>query len=401
MERRHGAQRTAYEKEFTMSRNMRLTAAVMALAALTLVVVSASSASGRAKASRTTSTTPLAQIALDLKAAEGVPRFKPFGGPINVHRLSGKKIFWIPFASAPGTVAIGDAMASVGNFVGVTVTACNNHGTPTEWSACLQQALSTKQDLVVLNADPSVLGPQLRALHAAGIPVLSAHFFPEGVTVHSAACTGCSAGITAVQPASFYASYKVMADWAIVDSKGTADVLAAELPGLAPTIAMDAAMKHEFARCKGCVFKPLATSVQDIIGSGFQSALSSALNADPKIGYVLNEVGSSVPATLSALNIAGRTNVKAGSRGGSVPELTFIQQGTAMKMTVGEPARWVGFAAMDNAFRILLHKPANPAPTPVRLFTTANISAVGNPPNDEAGYGSWVKGYLKEWGYHH
>lgn len=376
-------------------------AAVTALAALTLVVVSAASASARAKASRAISTTTLAKMALDVKAAEAVPRFRPFGGPIDVHSLKGKKIFWIPFASAPGTVAIGDAMASVGNFVGVSVTACNNHGSPTEWSACLQEALSTKQDLVVLNADPSVLGPQLEALRAAGIPVLSAHYFPEGTTVSSAACTGCSAGITAVQPASFKASYKLMADWAIVDSKGTAHVLAAEIPGQAPTIAMDAAMRREFAKCKGCVFTPLPVSVQDIIGSGFQTALSSALNADPKIGYVLNEVGSSVAATLSALNIAGRTNVKVASRGGSTGELALVQQGTAMKMTIGEPARWVGFAAMDNAFRILLHKPTDPAATPVRLFTTANISAVGSPPSDEKGYGSWVEGYLKEWGYHH
>jgi ABC-type sugar transport system substrate-binding protein len=379
-----------------MFRNKRLAvvaAPVLVLAAVALFM-STTTASGTTKA------TPLAQIALELKQGQAVPRFEPFGGRINVKSLRGKKITWVPFASSPGTVKIGDAMAGVGRYVGINVTACNNRGTPTEWSACLQQALSTNQDLVVLNADPSVLGPQLEALRAAGIPVLSAHFFPEGTGVKSAACKGCSAGVTAVQPASFNASYKLMADWAIVESKGTAHVLAALIPGLAPTVAMENAMKREFARCKGCVYKTLAVSVQDILGSGFQTALSSALNADPKIGYVLNEVGASVPATLATLNITGRSDVKASSRGGSAGELALLQQGTAFRMTVGEPATWIGFAAMDNAFRILLHKPTNPAATPVRVFTRENVSAVGNPPSVDKGYGSWIKGYLKLWGYH-
>jgi ribose transport system substrate-binding protein len=380
---------------------MRLATAVAALLALTVAAVfaSASSASGPAKASRATATTPLAQIALELKQAEAVPRFKPFGGPINVKSLRGKKIFWVPFASAPGVTAIFDAMVNAGNHAGVTVTSCENHGRPTEWSACLQQALSTKQDLVVLNADPSVLGPDLQALHAAGIPVLSAHYFPEGISVKSAACTGCSAGITAVQPAPFKSSYKLLADWAIVDSKGKGHVLAAVLPGFAPTVAMEDSLQREFARCPSCTYSPLPVSIQDIIGTGFQTAVSSALNADPKIGYLLNEVDSSVPAAISALNIAGRTDVKTASRGGDPGMLALLKQGTALQMEVGDPAGWVGYATMDNVFRILLHKPTNPAATPVRVFIRTNVSAAGDPPSPYQGYGKlWIKGYLKLWG---
>jgi ribose transport system substrate-binding protein len=54
---------------------------------------------------------------------------------------------------------------------------------------------------------------------------------------------------------------------------------------------------------------------------------------------------------------------------------------------------------MDNAFRILLGKPANPAPNPVRVFTRENIKVVGNPPSTYKGYGNaFIKGYLKLWG---
>jgi ribose transport system substrate-binding protein len=66
---------------------------------------------------------------------------------------------------------------------------------------------------------------------------------------------------------------------------------------------------------------------------------------------------------------------------------------------VGDPAGWVGYATMDNAFRILLHKPTSPAATPVRVFIRGNVSAAGDPPSAYEGYGKlWIKGYLKLWG---
>lgn len=379
-----------------MFRNKRLAAVaapVLVLAAVALM--STTTASG------TTKQTPLAQIAKELKEAQAPPVFKPFGGAINIKSLRGKKITFVPFAPSPQNKVIGDTMQRIGKLkrVGVNVTVCNNRGTPAEWNSCLQQAVTTKQDLVVLNGAPVAVGPALQALKAAGIPVLSQHYFPEGVGLADAACVGCANGITAVQPAPFARAAKAMADWAIVDSKGKANVLIAVLPGFAPTDAMTAAWNKEFSRCGGCAVQYLPVSVQDILGTGFQTAIGAALNKNPNLRYILEEVSAGVPATIAALNIAGRKDVKIATRGGDTGEFDLMQQGTALEMDAGEPSIWIAYLSMDNAFRILLHKPTNPAPNPLRVFTKDNVKLVGTPPSTYKGYGlDYIKGYLKHWG---
>lgn len=359
--------------------------AVLAMLAVTGSIVAADS--------------PLSTLRKAIRAAKAVPVFKAHLPPIDVSSLRGKKITVIPFASSPQNVAIDDAMKQVGAKTGVAVTVCDNHGQPAEWSQCLQQALATKQDAVVLNADPAVVGPQLQALKAANIPVLQAHFFPEGTKAGDSRCTGCSAGVTAVQPAPFKAAYRLMADWAIVDGKGKADALVAVIPGLAPTVAMLGQVKAEFAKCRGCKYKVINVSVADILGSGFQTAIASALNRDPKVTYVLDEVGVAVPATVSALNIAGRKNVKVAGFGGTTGELALMQQKTPMAMDSAEPAAWIGYASMDGAFRLMLGKRTDPIATPVRVFTRDNVKQVGNPPSATKGYGNtYIGGYEQLWG---
>jgi ribose transport system substrate-binding protein len=375
----------------TMFRSKSLAVAVVALMAVALSTT----------AGATPQATPVAQLAKQLELAKKPPLFKPFGGPINISSLRGKKITFVPFAASPQNQIIGATMKRIGDLrrVGVTVTVCNNRGTAAEWNQCLQQAVTTKQDLVVLNGAPVAVGPALQALKAAGIPVLSQHYFPENVRVTSAACTGCAAGITHVQPAPFARAAKLMADWAIVDSKGRANVLITILPGFAPTDAMVAQFKRQFAKCSGCRYEFLENSVQDLLGTGFQTAVAAALNKNPNLRYILEEVAIGVPATIAALNITGRRNVKIATRGGDTGEFDLLQQGTALHMDVGGPSLWIAYLSMDNAFRILLGKPANPAPNPVRVFTRENVKVVGDPPSTYKGYGNaFIKGYLKLWG---
>jgi ribose transport system substrate-binding protein len=338
-------------------------------------------------------------LTAELSRAEAVPAFTAPGPPLNIASLRGKKIFVIPFASSPQNVAIDTAMQQVGAKTGIQVSVCNNHGTPSEWSQCLQQALSTKQDLVVMNAAPAVLAPQLEALKAAKIPVLSAHYFPEGVTPTDPACTGCSAGVSAVQPAPFAQSARLMADWTISDSNGKADVLVTVIPGFAPTDAMESQFKAEFARCPGCKYKLLPVTVADVLGSGFGTAVSSALNADPNVDYVIDEVDLAVPATVAALNLAGRKHVKIAAFSGTVGALQEMEKNGPVAMDAGEPGAWIGYESMDDAFRMLLGKPPYQGPTPVRVFTPANVRQAGAPPSATEGYGSgYVSGYMKLWG---
>ena len=57
-----------------------------------------------------------------------------------------------------------------------------NQGNPTQWATGMNQAISQKADLIILDAgiDPKLLIPQLRRAKAANIKVLVNHLYQNG-----------------------------------------------------------------------------------------------------------------------------------------------------------------------------------------------------------------------------
>lgn len=355
---------------------------------------SGGSASG---SSTTASSTTLAQLNTELSAASAVPTFKSTLPAIDVKSLAGKKIFLVPLAPSAASMAENDALKDAATASAVTLTICNNQGKQSQWAQCLSQALSTRQDAVIVEVDPSVVRPQLQALKAAGIPVLSNHYYPAGQSASAV-------DVSAIQPAAFGTAAKLMADWVIKDSNGQAQVLIALLPGFAPTPPMQSAFESEFKqKCPSCTYKLVNVSISDLQGSGFQTSMSSALNANPKVNYIISQVDSLLPGTSAALTTTGRPNVKITSFNGTTDGLATIQKSAGksggLVMDVGEPSAWIAYAAMDNTFRLLLKMPTDPNPTPLRVFTAANAADAGTPPTVTAGYGNaYINGYLRLWG---
>lgn len=339
------------------------------------------------------------QLRAKLEAASAQPEFEATGGPIDISSLRGKTLFNVPLATTPENQAIGDAMRQVADETGIKMTSCENQGKSDQLSQCLDQALSTRQSVVVLHADPAGLGPQLQALKAAGIPVLSLHYFAEGTDIDDPACKGCPAGVTAVQPLPLAEPAELMADWVITQG-GDVNALVPMITGLAPTVVMQASIESEFEKqCPACQYKILPISVADALGGAYQTSLSSALNADPKINYIISQTDFLLPATMAALKTTGRNDIKVTSRQGTPDALKLIAAGENLAMDVGEPAPWVGYAAMDNSFRLMLGKPTDPKSTPVRVWTADNVKEAGTPPTVTDGYGdAYVDGYRKLWG---
>ena len=69
-------------------------------------------------------------------------------------------------------------------------------------------------------------------------------------------------------------------------------------------------------------------------------------------------------------------------------------------MDAGESLAWVGWASMDQVFRVLAgERPASTEHTPLRVFDATNAGEAGRPPRFDTGYGSaYVDGYGKLWG---
>jgi ribose transport system substrate-binding protein len=69
-------------------------------------------------------------------------------------------------------------------------------------------------------------------------------------------------------------------------------------------------------------------------------------------------------------------------------------------MDVGENLAWVGWASMDQAFRVIAgERPVRSERTPLRVFEDSNVDQTGAPPRFDRGYGdAYVDGYRKLWG---
>ncbi len=379
--------------------------ALVAAGALILAACSSSSSSSSVASSTSTTaaTSTVPQAVLDNLAKNMVPSgFVAPGDSINISSLKGKKIFDIPSVPNPFLQSISAAMKAAAQKAGMVYTKFDNQAQVSQWIQGINQAISSKQDIIVLNGapDPRALGPSLQAAKKAGIPVIVMHFHDNSDPIPPA-CQGC-ADVTATVSAPFYDAGKAAADWMIKDSAGSANVLIVGGSDILPSPGTIDAMKTEFtAYCPGC-----KTTVTNIPVSDWntktQSVIQAQLQANPSINYVYvlydAMVAGAVPA-VRTLNLTGK--VKIASYNGSPFALDYIRQsnGSLVAMNVGEDTPGIGYATMDQVFRVLLKKPPVAERTPIRIWDNTNISEAGNPAVSGQGYGDvYTNGYLKLWG---
>jgi ribose transport system substrate-binding protein len=379
------------------------------LAAVAVAGIAALATAGFSAGGRQSQQGPdLAHVAKQVAQFKALPKFVSPGPPIDVAKLRGKTMFLIPLGSQiPFNQVIEKTMRGLAKEVGVKYTYFPTQGQPSQWVAGMAQALTQKPDIIVLNTapDPRLLQPQLAQARKAGIPVVVTHFFDESAKLppacHKASAT-CVAGVTANVPAPFNRAAKAEADWIINDSKGKANVLVITSKDAAPTAGIVETMKTEFARYCGSsctlAFRDVPVSQWQ---SKTQSEVQSGLINDPKVNYVLPLYDAmtqfAVPGVVAS-NRVGR--VKVVSFNGTAFALKMIEDGNVMAMDVGEDLDWLGYANMDQVFRVLAGmKPTSTEHTPVRIFDKTNVQQAGKPPRDNTGYGSaYVTGYRKLWG---
>lgn len=360
-----------------------------------------SSSGGSSSGSSGSGTESDGSAAAEVKRLRKVPTFTAPGPAIDVKALKGKKIFVIPISATGLDSGIHEAEAAIADKLGITLTYYPTQGQVSQWVQGMQTAIAQKPDLIMLEAapDPRQLQPQIAQAKAAGIPVLVSHFYdtemPDPPT-----CEGCAAGVTAVVKAPLTAAARAEANWIITDSGGKANVLFIGLSDVLPTPGIVKAFQDEFAKnCPAC-----KVTVQNIplsqLATGLTTTVSSALTKDPSINYIDPLGDALVPGVLPALHSTGRTEVKVVSFNGSPGVLKYIAQGDANVVAdVGESADWIGFANMDQAFRVMLGQPTVEQNTPIRIWDKTNIAEQGQDPSYTKGFGdAYANGYYQLWG---
>jgi ribose transport system substrate-binding protein len=265
----------------------------------------------------------------------------------------------------------------------------------------MNAAIAAAPDIIVLNTapDPRLLQPQLEAAKDAGIPVLVTHFYDDS-SPEPPDCDGCAAGVTALVTAPFYVAGEAAANWMIQDSDGTANVLLIGAEDALPSPGTIERMQETFTNnCPACEVKVLNIPIADW-NTKTQGEVQSALTADPDITYVYPLYDAMVAGAVPAVETVGRAEtVKVASYNGSPYVLEFIQDGNIAAMDVGEDTVGIGYANMDQAFRILLGEPTVPERTPIRIFDSTNVDDAGTPPEVGTGYGNALaEGFTQLWG---
>jgi ribose transport system substrate-binding protein len=204
------------------------------------------------------------------------------------------------------------------------------NATATDPGAAIQQAIDAGVDYIATTGFPVALFKQQMAqAKAKGIPIFMCYStdVPGGPTnnLYSDCYDSTAAN----------AYGKSMADFLIVHSQGTANVLVVTIPTYPILTAQVDAMRAELnSSCGGCKLSTLETTVNDLAGGAVPQNVSSYLQAHPDVRYVFFTYNGLETAVPTALRSAGLlSNVKLVGTQGLQAQMKEIVDGTSLAWT--------------------------------------------------------------------
>ena len=187
----------------------------------------------------------------------------------------------------------------------------------------------------------------------------------------------------------------------IADSGGTANILVITSNDARSTRPLLNGLMAELAeKCPRCEAHFVDVPIPEW-ATRVRTEVQSALVRDPEINYVIPIYDSMSQYAVPAIR-AGRATerVRISTFNGTPFVLGMLQEDDVVAMDVGENLAWVGWASMDQAFRVIAgERPVRSERTPLRVFVDGNVDEAGTPPRFDRGYGNaYVDGYRKLWG---
>ena len=146
----------------------------------------------------------------------------------------------------------------------------------------VQQALDQGADYIAHTGSPlATAADQIKAAQAKGVPYVSCYStdVPDFKNNNLLAQCGDSPGVQA--------NGGLMANWAIVDSKGAAHTLLVNIPDFPVLVAEAKGAKDAYAaNCPKCTFDELDVTIDKLVAGEVPAAVASKIQADPSINYI-------------------------------------------------------------------------------------------------------------------
>jgi ribose transport system substrate-binding protein len=376
-------------------------AAMLAPALILTACSSSSSGSQGGSGSKGLSAAQVSSLQALVSKASAVPAFVPPGPAFDTSKLKGKKLFVMPTASQlPVCNQIASDVVQLGKKFGMSGTNFQNSGGPSAWIPGIQQAISQHYDAIVLicGIDPNLIKPQLQAAKKAGIAIIDSGL---GDTFVDATTT--SPLVTAQTNVPNGLMFQRSVDVALLDHRsGPFDIFEITSNDVPDGVIMDHALHQEVAKyCPDCHIKSVNIAVPDW-ATKVQSAVSSALLADPSIKVVIPIFDGEVPPAAAGIRASGHSDVKLyGDYGGTPQYILQMGKGLPMGSDVGPTALWRAYATLDQTMRVLSGAGAvspDKDGDPSRLWTSKNYTHAADV---NGGFGTaFIAGYDNLWGIH-
>lgn len=387
----------------------RLSFSALAVCVLSLTLGACSStatqkssgASNVASAASGGNTAMLKKVSAILAKASKPAEFVAPGPPIDAKKASGKSIFFLvngttlPFVQSL-IVGVKQAAAAVG----MSVTVGDGKFQVTEQYRLLQQAISSHPAAIVsFGAQPTQLTSVLGQAKADHIPVIGTVLGDPGLPTKT---ESSKYGIFADATYCYSCGAALVADWAIVHDKGNVHAVMMYDPSQGSSLAQVKGFRGQLEKwCPNtCQVKLVQTPVSNqaqAIASASQAAVQN-----PKTNFIFPQYDGEVESVLPAVNSAGaQSRVAIGSYNADLAQMQEIAKGTPMKIDVGSPEVWMGWAIMDEALRAIVGaKPAADEKLPTRVFDTSNIGTLNLSADPETWYGNidYRASFKKLWG---
>jgi ribose transport system substrate-binding protein len=331
-------------------------------------------------------------------ASKPEPAFVAPGPKFDPSKARGKTVYAIPVsASVPFNVYVGKYLTEALSKFNIKTVYYSTTGQSSQWVAGMNTAISQHAAAIdLIGMDPAALGPQIAAAKAAGIPVIVDHFLDTSHKDYPG-----YKDVTAIVGAPYNLAGKLEAAFAINDTKGKGTFLLVESPDLLSSTDVAVGIQAEFAKdCPSCHVVKVDVPFNDW-STRMQTAVSSALTRYSDTSYVLPVFDGMVQYVMPAITAAGKTGtVKLASYNATPFALNYLAKRNVVTMDLGESFSWLGYALADQTLRLMVGQPAlADEKVPVRVFDASNVTATGNPPAINTGYGNaYQAGYLTLWG---
>lgn len=366
----------------------------------TLLLAGATACGEDSTASSSTTTGDSAAVEAaqaEIEEASTPLTFTAPGPPLDASKSRGSSIHVVALnLQVPLLSHISEYVSEVGVELGMKVSIHNADDQVTGMQKGIQDAIAQRADaLLILGVPVDLVRSALQDAKAAGIPVINVLNNPIDMDA-----PGQGAG------EEFYASVgtdlglggRLIAEKAIVDTDGQANVLFVDSEGLSPQPPVAAAVKETLGECGGCTLETKNVPVANW-GTDITPLVVTSLRANPNINYVITLFDSMAIFATAGVQQAGAVGkVHVVSHNGGSAALSLVKKGDVMTADPGVSEEWAGWAALDQAMRGMQGlEPGDPM-VPYLYLDTASVQDVDVEDERDVYGDPFVAGFRELWG---